>query len=217
MKISLKFSTSTKLARGLECSLCGPVQYGGLPASPLRRRGCRYMARFKHSGRVRPEEVLSCIGEHGLFPKVQACMRRRLPELPEIQGVRLLALWRRGRPLGSKRTDGPWLLLWFTPGSGRHTFGPHRHRSEWVWHDHWLVWSCKKPPELKLRKIWANEVCANSMTWSISITSGHREKILTSCGRCGSGGKSCRLAVGGLPVRSHPGHVEVSLSKTPNP
>ena len=36
-------------------------------------------------------------------------------------------------------------------------------------------------------------------------------------GRCGSGGKSCRLAVGGLPVRSHPGRVEVSLSKTPNP
>ena len=30
-------------------------------------------------------------------------------------------------------------------------------------------------------------------------------------------GKSCRLAVGGLPVRSHPGRVEVSLSKTPNP
>ena len=27
----------------------------------------------------------------------------------------------------------------------------------------------------------------------------------------------CRLAVGGLPVRSHPGRVEVSLSKTPNP
>ena len=36
-------------------------------------------------------------------------------------------------------------------------------------------------------------------------------------GRCGSGGKSSRLAVGGLPVRSHPGRVEVSLSKTPNP
>ena len=36
-------------------------------------------------------------------------------------------------------------------------------------------------------------------------------------GRYGSGGKSCRLAVGGLPVRSHPGRVEVSLSKTPNP
>ena len=35
--------------------------------------------------------------------------------------------------------------------------------------------------------------------------------------RCGSGGKSCRLAVGGLPVRSHPGRVEVSLSETPNP
>ena len=33
----------------------------------------------------------------------------------------------------------------------------------------------------------------------------------------GSGGKSCRLAVGGLPVRSHPGRVKVSLSKTPNP
>ena len=36
-------------------------------------------------------------------------------------------------------------------------------------------------------------------------------------GRCGSGGKSSRLAVGGLPVWSHPGRVEVSLSKTPNP
>ena len=29
--------------------------------------------------------------------------------------------------------------------------------------------------------------------------------------------KSCCLAVGELPVRSHPGRVEVSLSKTPNP
>ena len=36
-------------------------------------------------------------------------------------------------------------------------------------------------------------------------------------GRRGSGGKSYGLAVGGLPVRSHPGRVEVSLSKTPNP
>ena len=36
-------------------------------------------------------------------------------------------------------------------------------------------------------------------------------------GRCGSGVKSSRLAVGGLPVRSHPGRVNVSLSKTPNP
>ena len=36
-------------------------------------------------------------------------------------------------------------------------------------------------------------------------------------GRCGSGGKSGRLAVGGSPVRSRPGRVEVSLSKTPNP
>ena len=35
--------------------------------------------------------------------------------------------------------------------------------------------------------------------------------------RYGSGGKSSFLAVGGLPVRSHPGRVEVSLSKTPNP
>ena len=35
--------------------------------------------------------------------------------------------------------------------------------------------------------------------------------------RYGSGGKSSRLAVGGLPVRSHPGCVEVSLSETPNP
>ena len=29
--------------------------------------------------------------------------------------------------------------------------------------------------------------------------------------------RAVRLAVGGLPVRSHPGRVEVSLSKTPNP
>ena len=36
-------------------------------------------------------------------------------------------------------------------------------------------------------------------------------------GRYGSGGKTCRLAIGGLPVRFHPGRVEVSLSKTPNP
>ena len=32
-----------------------------------------------------------------------------------------------------------------------------------------------------------------------------------------TGGKSSHLAVGGLPVRSHLGHVEVSLSETPNP
>ena len=36
-------------------------------------------------------------------------------------------------------------------------------------------------------------------------------------GRYGSGGKCCRLAVGGLLVQSHPGRVKVSLSKTPNP
>ena len=36
-------------------------------------------------------------------------------------------------------------------------------------------------------------------------------------GRYGSGGKICRLAVGGLLVRFHPGRVEVSLSETPNP
>ena len=36
-------------------------------------------------------------------------------------------------------------------------------------------------------------------------------------GRYGSGGKSCRLTVSGLPVRSHPGCVGVFLSKTPNP
>ena len=47
-------------------------------------------------------------------------------------------------------------------------------------------------------------------SWSLSVGGGF-------LGRYGSGGKSCRLAVGGLPVRSHPGRVEVSLSKTPNP
>ena len=41
--------------------------------------------------------------------------------------------------------------------------------------------------------------------------------LVSVMGRYGSGGKSCRLAVGGLPVRSHPGRVEVSLSETPNP
>ena len=41
--------------------------------------------------------------------------------------------------------------------------------------------------------------------------------MVHTLGQCGSGGKSCRLAVGGLPVRSHPGRVDVSLSKTPNP
>ena len=41
--------------------------------------------------------------------------------------------------------------------------------------------------------------------------------MLMLADRNGSGGKSCRLAVGGLPVRSHPGCVEVSLSETPNP
>ena len=35
--------------------------------------------------------------------------------------------------------------------------------------------------------------------------------------RYSSGGKSCCLAVGGSLVRSHPGCVEVSLSKTSNP
>ena len=48
----------------------------------------------------------------------------------------------------------------------------------------------------------------------------HTPSLLDSpvyMGRYGSGGKSCRLAVGGLHVRSHPGLVEVSLSKTPNP
>ena len=41
--------------------------------------------------------------------------------------------------------------------------------------------------------------------------------IGTLNGWYGSGGKTCRRAVGGLPVRSHPGRVEVSLSKIPNP
>ena len=41
--------------------------------------------------------------------------------------------------------------------------------------------------------------------------------ILLLWGEYGSGGKSCCLAVRGLPVRSHPGRVKVSLSKTPNP
>ena len=34
---------------------------------------------------------------------------------------------------------------------------------------------------------------------------------------CGSGGKSSRLVVWGLPVWSHPGCVEVSLNQTSNP
>ncbi|KAJ8373950.1 hypothetical protein SKAU_G00045300 [Synaphobranchus kaupii] len=46
----------------------------------------QYMAQFKHTRRVQPEEVLCCIRAHPLFPKVQACMKHRLPELPEIQG-----------------------------------------------------------------------------------------------------------------------------------
>ena len=36
-------------------------------------------------------------------------------------------------------------------------------------------------------------------------------------GRYGSGGRAVVLAVEGLPVWSHPGRVEVSLSETPNP
>ena len=43
------------------------------------------------------------------------------------------------------------------------------------------------------------------------------DKVKEHMGRYGSGGKSSCLSVGGLPVRSHPGRVEVSLSKTPNP
>ncbi|KAI1882341.1 hypothetical protein AGOR_G00249690 [Albula goreensis] len=46
----------------------------------------KYMSQFKHSSRVEPEEVLLCIRAHPLFPQAQACMKHRLPELPEIQG-----------------------------------------------------------------------------------------------------------------------------------
>ena len=57
--------------------------------------------------------------------------------------------------------------------------------------------------------------------WSCSISCFFFLLVTCLCsphqGRCSSGGKSSRLAVGGLPVRSHPGRVEVSLSKTPNP
>ena len=49
------------------------------------------------------------------------------------------------------------------------------------------------------------------------VTISQNMKYQVSPGRYGSGGKSCRLAVWGLPVRSHPGYVEVSLSKTLNP
>ena len=38
-----------------------------------------------------------------------------------------------------------------------------------------------------------------------------------ACGAVAQGGKSSRLAGGGVLVRSHPGRVEVSLSETPNP
>ena len=55
-----------------------------------------------------------------------------------------------------------------------------------------------------LSKIWA---IFNSIQFN----------FISIAGRDDSGGKSSRLAVGGLPVRSHPGRVEVSLSKTPNP
>ncbi|KAJ8250010.1 hypothetical protein COCON_G00232260 [Conger conger] len=46
----------------------------------------RYMAQFKHSRRVQPEEVLRCVREHPLFPEVRACMKHRLPDLPELPG-----------------------------------------------------------------------------------------------------------------------------------
>ena len=49
---------------------------------------------------------------------------------------------------------------------------------------------------------------------TLEHTSGRRREDV---GPGGSGGKSCRPAVGGLPVRSRPGRVEVSLSETPNP
>ncbi|KAJ8411248.1 hypothetical protein AAFF_G00172540 [Aldrovandia affinis] len=45
----------------------------------------KYMSQFKHDHRVQLEEVLRCIRAHPLFPKAQACMKHRLPELPEIQ------------------------------------------------------------------------------------------------------------------------------------
>ena len=71
--------------------------------------------------------------------------------------------------------------------------------------------------------LYRNIYGTNYPTWLLSHTLNVevyfviRSAILMVRGRDGSGGKSSRLAVGGLPVRSHPGHVEVSLSKTPNP
>ena len=49
----------------------------------------------------------------------------------------------------------------------------------------------------------------NKKLWSLLYL------FLPYWGRYSSGGKGCRLVVGGLPVQSHPGRVEVSLSKTP--
>ncbi|XP_064175605.1 F-box DNA helicase 1 [Anguilla rostrata] len=46
----------------------------------------KYVSQFKHSRTVQPEEVLRCVREHPLFPAVHACLKHRLPELPEIQG-----------------------------------------------------------------------------------------------------------------------------------
>ena len=40
---------------------------------------------------------------------------------------------------------------------------------------------------------------------SAGVAIGWNENMDTLGGRYGSRGKSCRLAVGGLPVRSHPG------------
>ena len=62
-------------------------------------------------------------------------------------------------------------------------------------------------------RMWKN---SKSKNWKTLILLP-REDLQSINWRYGSGGKSCRLAVGGLPVRSHPGRVEVSLSKTPNP
>ena len=80
-------------------------------------------------------------------------------------------------------------------------------------------------PARETASLWTHPASGTSPFLSFSyfrrFGSAPSFSILYSCtvcvGRCGSGGKSCRLAVGGLPVRSHPGRVEVSLSKTPNP
>ena len=76
---------------------------------------------------------------------------------------------------------------------------------------HWTWWSLFWPKHVQ------HELDLQYTTVFLHFYIEDCHGMLCRSGRCGSGGKSCRLAVEGLPVWSHPGRGEMSLSKTPNP